>query len=206
MLAAPMKNQTLQTLAALALFAAAMASRLYTPFGGTHMPWLENFSPLAAICLCGAIYLPRKMAVLLPVSIIFVSDLMLNAHYQQPWVSLGMLPNYIAFGLIIWLGWAIRKHGRLWVVIPAGLLGSILFYLITNTGAWISNPAYGKSFAGWAQALTTGIPGYPPTWMFYRSTLVSDLLFTTLFVVCMVATDSRTHALKPARHPAPFAS
>lgn len=198
MLLAPMKNQTLQTLAALGLFAAAMASRLYTPFGGAHLPWLENFSPLAAICLCGAIYLPRKLAVILPVSIIFISDLVLNAHYQHPWMSLDMLPNYIAFGLILWLGWAIRNHGRLWMVIPASLGGSILFYLITNTGAWFSNPVYQKSFAGWMQALTTGIPGYAPTWMFYRSTLVSDLLFTTLFVVCMAVTGSREAEWKAA--------
>ena len=30
--------------------------------------WLSNFAPLAAIALCGAIYLPRRMAVLLPLA------------------------------------------------------------------------------------------------------------------------------------------
>jgi len=186
-----MKNQSWQMPAALGLFAAAMTSRLYTPYAGSHLAWLQNFSPLAAICLCGAAYLPRKMAVALPVAVLVISDLFLNAHYGQPLLSLGMLPNYIAFGLILGMGWMIRKHGRAWMVIPASLLGSALFYLITNTGSWISNPVYSRSFAGWLQALTTGAPPYPPTWAFYRSTLVSDLLFTTVFVLCMAATASR---------------
>jgi hypothetical protein len=30
--------------------------------------------------------------------------------------------------------------------------------------------------------LTVGIPGYPPSWTFLRSSLISDLLFTSLFV------------------------
>ena len=37
------------------------------------------------------------------------------------------------------------------------------------------------------QALTVGLPQYgaTPTWMFFRNSLVSDLLFTLLFVACM---------------------
>ncbi len=66
MLAAQMKNQRMQMVAVLALFAAALASRLYTPYSGSQNMWLQNFSPLAAICLCGAIFFPRKISVLLP--------------------------------------------------------------------------------------------------------------------------------------------
>ena len=60
--------------------------------------------------------------------------------------------------------------------------------MLTNTSSWLTGPGYAHTFAGWLQALTTGLPGYPPTWMFFRSTLLSDLLFTTLFVLCMAAT------------------
>src|ERR1700677_568159 len=159
MLKPPMKNQTYQTIAALALFALAMTSRLYTPFAGAHISWLENFSPLAAICLCGAVYLPRKLAIILPVSIIFISDLILNAHYHASLFCLEMLSRYIALALVIGLGWAIRKQGRQWLAIPASLLGSVSFYAITNTASWISDAGYQKTFAGWLQALTTGLPG-----------------------------------------------
>jgi hypothetical protein len=73
-------------------------------------------------------------------------------------------------------------------VLSASVCGSFLFYVVTNTASWFGEPAYAKTVAGWLQALTTGQPGYEPTWMFFRSTLVSDLLFTGLFVVCMAAT------------------
>jgi hypothetical protein len=35
--------------------------------------------------------------------------------------------------------------------------------------------------------MTVGLPQYSatPTWMFFRNSLVSDLIFTGLFVVCM---------------------
>ena len=42
--------------------------------------------------------------------------------------------------------------------IGASLLGSIAFYVITNTGDWLLEPLYAKTFAGWVQALTTGLP------------------------------------------------
>jgi hypothetical protein len=203
MLAGPMKNHKLQFTAVLTLFAAALASRLYTPFAATHNIWLENFSPLAAICLCGAIYFPRKLAVLLPLGIILVSDVILNAYvYHASLFCWEMFSRYVALGLVIGLGWAVRKQGRLWPVIPASIAGSLGFYIITNSASWISNPVYQKTLAGWVQALTTGVPAYPPTWLFYRSTLVSDLLFTGLFVLCMVATASRAADVEAAGRPA----
>jgi hypothetical protein len=44
---------------------------------------------------------------------------------------------------------------------------------------------------GWIQALTTGLPGYPPTWTFFRNTLLSGGLFTGLFVGAMKLTAAR---------------
>jgi len=45
-----------------------------------------------------------------------------------------------------------------------------------------------EEFGGWIQALTVGVPGWDPTWMFYRNTLVSDLIFTALFYICHTVT------------------
>jgi hypothetical protein len=62
--------------------------------------------------------------------------------------------------------------------------------LITNTVDWyfdapipLSVQLYPKTFAGWIQALTVGHPGFPPTYLFLRNTIISDLLFTSLFLV-----------------------
>jgi hypothetical protein len=73
-----------------------------------------------------------------------------------------------------------------------GLLGAVLFYLLTNTAAWFFNPfgaiEYTKDLAGWMKALTSGTYGHPPTWEFFRHTLTSGGLFTGLFVGAMKLT------------------
>ncbi len=158
--------------------------------GMTHMEWLHNFSPFAAIALCGAIYFPRRIAILAPLAAFFVSDLILNAYYLATphvtsIVSVRMIPEYLALGLAAAIGWKLRANPKAGLILGASVLGSIAFYVITNTGDWLVEPLYAKTLAGWVQALTTGIPGYPPTITFFRNTVASDLLFTAMFVACM---------------------
>jgi hypothetical protein len=74
-----------------------------------------------------------------------------------------------------------------------------MFYLVTNTVSWLTSVEYAKTTMGWWQALTTGLPGYAPTWMFFRNSLVSDLVFTLLCVGCFAlgrrtAGDEKTMA------------
>ena len=170
--------------------------------GMTHMQWLHNFSPFAAIALCGAIYFPRRIAILAPLAAFFVSDLILNAYYLATphvtsIVSVRMIPEYLALGLSAAIGWKLRANPKAGLILGASVLGSIAFYVITNTGDWLVEPLYAKTLAGWVQALTTGIPGYPPTITFFRNTVASDLLFTAMFVACM-AWKPRAEAVKHA--------
>ena len=153
--------------------------------GSDDLQWMHNFSPVAAIALCGAVYLPKRVGIALPLAMLFASDLVLNAFYQVPLFTFEILPRYLALVLITGLGFAIRDRARLPQMIGASFIGSLLFYVITNTGSWLAEPAYAKTAAGWVQALTTGLPGWPSTWWFYRQTLLSDLIFTLLFVGCM---------------------
>ena len=178
-------------IAAVLLVTIAIVYRIIIGVAGmTHMDWLHNFSPMAAIALCGAIYFPRKMAILAPLAAFFVSDLILNAYYlATPHVtsiiSTRMIPEYLALGLSAALGWKLRARPKATLILGASVLGSIAFYVITNTGDWLVDPLYAKTLAGWVQALTTGLPGYPPTITFFRNTFASDLLFTAIFVACM---------------------
>ncbi len=64
------------------------------------------------------------------------------------------------------------------------LVGAVIFYLVTNAASWLYLP-YPKTLAGLLQALTGGLPGYPPTWEFFRNTLMSGGLFTGLFAGAM---------------------
>jgi hypothetical protein len=87
--------------------------------------------------------------------------------------------------------------------LPASIVGSTIFYAITNAFSWLSDPGYAKNLAGLIQALTTGLPSYSatPSWMFFRNSLISDLLFTLLFVLSInlgrSAEGSRARAAVP---------
>ena len=67
----------------------------------------------------------------------------------------------------------------------------MIFYVVSNTGSWLYEPGYAKTFAGWLQALTIGLPGFPPTWLFLRNTLLGDLFFTLLFAGCFAVQTRR---------------
>jgi hypothetical protein len=182
--------------AAFALLLAVVVYRIISGFyGSADFHWLHNFAPVSAVALCGAVYLPRRTAVALPLLMLLLSDIALNVfHYHQPLFTFDILPRYAALALISILGFALRGRASLAPLLGASVIGSLIFYVITNTGSWIYEPAYAKTGAGWLQALTSGLPGYPPTWSFYRYTLLSDLFFTALFVVCMAWQGKKTSA------------
>jgi hypothetical protein len=144
--------------------------------------WLHNFAPLSAIALCGALCLPRRWAFAMPLAALFISDVMLNLHYGVSLVTGEMAARYVALAGIAWLGWSLRSHRQAPIVLGASVVGSITFFIVTNTASWFTEPAYAKSLAGWLQAMTTGVPGFPSTLTFFRHTLVSDVLFTALFL------------------------
>jgi hypothetical protein len=56
---------------------------------------------------------------------------------------------------------------------------------VTNTASWLGDLTYLPNAAGWWQAMTVGHPEFPPTILFFRNTLVSDLVFTGVFALAM---------------------
>jgi hypothetical protein len=187
-----MKTQPARTTAALLLLAAITLYRLCIGFQNGHLPWLENFAPVAAVALCSGIFLPRRLAFIVPLGALFISDIFLNWHFHYALISPEMISRYLALAATVAIGFTLRNHPRLSNVLPASVLGSLIFYVVTNTSSWLTWPGYARTFSGWFQALTVGLPGYAPTWMFFRSSLISDLLFTILFVFCMAATSAES--------------
>lgn len=142
-----------------------------------------NYSAAYAIAFCGAVYFSGAMAWWLPLATLLITDIALNVfYYHEPVFSWYMLVKTLGFVGIIAVGKFFSARDNWFKLLGGGLLGATLFYLITNTASWIYNPGYAKTLLGWWQALTTGIPGLPPTWEFFRNTLMSGGLFTALFV------------------------
>lgn len=182
------------------LIMAAIAYRLIVGFAiVSGSTWMSNFSPFAAIALCSAVYLPLRYKFVVPFAALILSDIALNLHYHVALLDGMTFVRYGAFALIGMIGWRLRHHPSLKTLLPASLAGSCLFYFVTNASAWLTDPGYAKGFAGLVQSLTVGLPAYggTPTWMFFRNSLVSDALFTALFVVCMSLGKSRERAAGP---------
>ncbi|PYL07217.1 MAG: hypothetical protein DME33_11280 [Verrucomicrobia bacterium] len=155
--------------------------------------WLSNFTPLAAIALCSAAYFPKKYKFSVPLATLFLSDVIINLRYGAPLLDPQILVRYAALALVGCVGILLQNRASLKTLLPASIVGSTIFYAVTNAFSWLSDPGYTKNFAGLVQSLTVGLPQYSttPSWMFFRNSLVSDLLFTLLFVVCMNLGQSR---------------
>lgn len=154
-----------------------------------HAPALANFAPLMALTFCGAVYFRDRRLWLVPFAALLVSDLYLDYHYatqfNETWHWPSVLVRLVCFAAAIPIGRFVAQH-RSWLTLLGGSLGgSLLFYLATNTDAWIRDPFYVKTAAGWWQAMTLGRPEFPPTLFFFRNTLVSDLVFTGAFAFAM---------------------
>lgn len=149
--------------------------------------WLSNFAPLAAIALCSAAYFPRKYKFTVPLITLFISDVVINVRYGAPLLDPQILVRYAVLALVGCIGVLLQNRVSLKTLLPASIVGSTIFYVITNAFSWLSDPGYAKNFAGLIQSLTVGLPQYSatPTWMFFRNSIASDLLFTLLFVICM---------------------
>src|SRR5476649_1070042 len=164
-------------------------------FALSRIPGLlpQNFSAAYAFAFCAGVYFSRRLSWWLPILVLIATDIGLNCYYSSRGVEVwdsanlkNLLFNYIAYAALIFLGRRFKPQSSFASLLGGGILGAILFYLITNTASWFFNPfhntEYSKNFAGWILALTKGIGGYPSTWEFFRNTLLSGGIFTALFV------------------------
>ncbi len=167
-----------------------------------------NFSAFYGLAFCAGVFFPRQFKWWLPLGTMVLTDILLNAlYYHQPVFSTYMVVKLLSFAGLVALGSLFSRRQSWLGLLAGGLLGAVLFYLITNTASWLYNPEYPKTLAGWLQALTNGTPNYPPTWTFFRNTLLSGGLFTGLFAGAFKLTEAPEPAEEkepePAEEPEP---
>lgn len=131
------------------------------------IPHPPNFTPLGAMALlAGANFKDIRMALIMPMIAMLISDIIIGFHSTMIFV-------YGTVAIII-LGshWLIKSCTLLNMTIGA-VLSAVIFFVTTNFGAWMSHDMYAQNVAGLQQAYIAGIP-------FFKNTLVSNLLFTAV--------------------------
>jgi hypothetical protein len=152
----------------------------------------SNFSAAYALLFCAGVYFPKALAWWLPLATMFATSVLLNLfYYKVPVVSGYVVATLFSQALIIWVGRQFSQRDGWGKLVTGGIMGAIVFYLVSNTAAWIYEPTqpYPRTFSGWIQALTVGTSGWPETWRFFRNTLLSGGIFTGLFVGIMKVTQ-----------------
>jgi hypothetical protein len=143
----------------IAMVAAGTAARL--------IPHPPNFSPMAALALFGgATFANRRVAFLVPLAAMLLSDLVLGFSVITPVV-------YGSFALITCLGLWLRRRQTVGRLAIASVAAAVLFFTVANFGVWALDNYYPRTLPGLTECYTAAIP-------FFRNTLGSNLFYSAV--------------------------
>ena len=151
---------------ALVLFAAILKVATF-PF---------SINPIIAISLfSGVVIKDKKLAFLMPLMAMFVSDLMLEVFNIAPgFYGLGQIGNYASLLFVTVLGLTMKKINLISVA-GYSIASSIVFFFLSNTNCFLFDnlSTYGSGLHGWTNCLAAGLP-------FLRNGMATDLCFSVL--------------------------
>ncbi len=139
-----------------------------------------NIAPLAAMALLGGMYFGRRYALWVPLTVLALTDLVLNAQMGYPILYWPRVFDYGAFVGVGLLGlWA--RERDLGAKIGAALATPFLFFLISNFAVWLfglnlANERYPKTLTGLLDCYVAALP-------FLRGTMIGDWAFMVVFAL-----------------------
>ncbi|MDQ3206245.1 MAG: hypothetical protein M3Q40_07015 [Pseudomonadota bacterium] len=159
------------------------------------LPHPPNFSPVAAIALfAGAYFAQRRWAFVVPLAALVVSDLalaaMMGGLYASWFGGIGIWVVYGCIALTSAMGMGMRGRVTGPRVLGYALAGSLLFFAVTNFGAWLGNPMYPQNSAGLLASYAAGIP-------FFKWSVLGTLTYSAVLFGGFELLRSRMPALRP---------
>ncbi len=146
------------------------------------LPHPPNVSPVAAMALFGGAYFSdRRVAFLVPFLALLLSDFLLGLHSTMIYV-------YAGFAGTVVIGFWIGKNVNLSRIAAAVIGSSLLFFMLTNFGAWLTSGLYPMTAGGLMQAYIAGIP-------FLQNSLMGNFVFSALLFGGFAALQRNVPAL-----------
>ncbi len=169
----------------LGLIALALVSRL--------IPHWPNFTAMIAVAFTGGLLFKNRLeAILIPLGVLFVSDLLINntlyAAEGFTFFTSGFGYIYGAYVLIALLGALSARTSKLSQIFGA-VSGALSFYLITNFGAWLANPMYSQDFSGLISSYTAGLP-------FLLNSVASTLFYGAIIYALKLSFEQNSEVAK----------
>lgn len=140
---------------AIALVTLGVASRL--------VPHLSQFTAILAVAMFAGMYLNRRLALVVPVALMMVTDVIIGFHDTMPFTWGSML---VITAIGVWL----RERKNPANVFAGSIFCAVFFFIVTNFGAWLS-PLYPHTWAGLRECYILAIP-------FFKSTLLSTMAYS----------------------------
>lgn len=116
------------------------------------IPHLPNFTAINALALFSAFYLGSPWTAFAAMfTCMFLSDLVLGLHSSMAFV-------YLSFGLVVLFGHWFNQGKSLRRVPACCLLSSLLFFIVTNLGEWLSGSLYAPTLNGLGLCYAAALP------------------------------------------------
>lgn len=159
-------------------------------------PQWANFSPMGALALfSGYFFKDKRFAIIYSLLSLWVSNLLLNnllySNYFKgfSWGFSGS--QFFLFASLTFIGSFISKlKNNFRTILWVNFLVSVGFFLISNFLVWAFSDevVYSKDMSGLSACYFSAIP-------FFQNSLLSQLLFGTLFFGCLEWLKSRDKSL-----------
>jgi hypothetical protein len=150
------------------------------------LPHPPNFTAVTALALfAGAQMSDRRLALVIPLVSLFLTDVILGLHS-------GMLLVYACVAAVVGLGALAGSRAQPLRLAGASVAGSVLFFVVTNFGVWANDGLYPRTMAGLADCYVAAIP-------FFQNALVGDLFYTAALFAGFEFLRRAMPALSPAR-------
>jgi hypothetical protein len=158
------------------------------------LPHPPNFSPVEAVALFGGAYFAsRRWSLVVPLVAMLLSDFVLGivngGIYLAYFTSAGFWLQYVTVALLVVLGFDLRGRVGGTRVLAYSLLGSVIFFIVTNFGAWLGSPMYPQTLGGLGAAYVAGIP-------FFQWTVLGTLFYAALLFGGFALLRQRMPALR----------